>query len=292
MADRQIFALGVGCQKAGSTWLWDYLSAHRDVAFAKPKEVHAFDAMLRPDLNAEFFLRAQVKSLSRSRQRTLFGAKKEPRDPRYVTPEIQMDMIGDPQVYVDFFRSMAPEARVVGENTPSYSTLLPAHFRMIREWLEPHFDLRIVLLLRDPVQRAFSAAKHFKRVFKETYPFALDVEENEYLDSILTTSYVLERQDYQRVLTGLEATFEPEQLHVEFYERLFTPEAVRKVTDFLGLSPLEADFDKRVNAGLANASSLDPDLAAKARRAYSDTYAYCEERFGKDLISDLWMPAA
>lgn len=290
MSTKQTFVLGVGCQKAGTSWLWDYLSSMRDCAFPRPKELHIFDAMLRPELNAEFYWKAQAEQLAQP-QPGLFGRGKQRRGPLFATPEKRVEMIGDPQAYVDFFRNLRPSAQIVGEITPSYATLYPAHFRFIRDLLEPHFDLRVVLLLRDPVARAFSAAKHFMRVNAKSYPVALDVDPNEYLESILSSAYILERQDYERVLKSLDVAFEPEQVHVDFYERLFTNETVRKITDFLALPETPADFGKMVNAGTIS-GSIDPALAAKARSFYADTYSYCEERFGKSLIEELWMPAA
>lgn len=291
VTSKQTFILGVGCQKAGTTWLWDYLDSHEAVTFAHPKEMHIFDAMLRPDLHREFYLHAKVQHLEETQSRGLFSRRPK-RQATFADPSQRLEMMRNPQAYVDFFRSLDPQAGAVGEITPSYSTLYPEHFRFIRDLLEPHFDLRIVLLLRDPVARAFSAAKHFKRAFIKAHPVALEVEENAYLESLLASSYILERQDYARVLDALDEAFDPAQVHVDFYERLFTPEAVLRITEFLGLSPLEADFGKRVNPGLAGASALNLELAAQARAIYADTYTYCEERFGKALIEELWMPAA
>lgn len=294
MADRQTFLLGIGCQKAGTTWLWDYLDGVEGTTLAWPKELHVLDAMLRPDLNAEFWLRAKVQELSRPAPSKFspkkFGLGKSAPQPRKVEPEQRVAMMANPQLYADFFRAIDPAARVVGEITPSYATLGADHFAFIRDLLEPHFDLRIVLLLRDPVARAFSAAKHLQRLYAKDFPVALGGDASAYLESILTSSYILERQDYARVLTNLDTAFAPGQVHVEFYERLFTPTAVRAITDFLGLPATDADFDKRRNAGM-KAAPLDPPVARRAREAYADTYDYCEARFGKAVIEELWMPA-
>jgi hypothetical protein len=42
--------VGVGAQKAGTTWLFDYLGRHPDVAMSPIKELHYFDQIFRPEL--------------------------------------------------------------------------------------------------------------------------------------------------------------------------------------------------------------------------------------------------
>jgi hypothetical protein len=42
--------VGVGAQKAGPTWLFDYLGRHPDVAVSPIKELHYFDQIFRPEL--------------------------------------------------------------------------------------------------------------------------------------------------------------------------------------------------------------------------------------------------
>src|SRR5215208_108045 len=47
--DRTYF-VGIGAQKAGTTWLHDYLSSRPDTFMSPIKELHYFDAEFRPDL--------------------------------------------------------------------------------------------------------------------------------------------------------------------------------------------------------------------------------------------------
>ncbi|MEM7700312.1 MAG: sulfotransferase [Pseudomonadota bacterium] len=290
MADKQTFILGVGCQKAGTTWLWDYLNSLPEVSLSRPKELHIFDAMLRPELHAGFKHRFRAEHFARptlQKVRELFGRPNK----RFVRPIDRVAMIEDPQIYIDFFRSVDPSAGVVGEITPSYSTLLPQHFTRIRQWLEPHFDLRVVVLLRDPVARAFSATGQHHKVAKVEFPQSVETDMNRQFDALMDTHYIAERQDYERLLQALDDAFEPEQVHVEFFERLFNPTAIQSMTDFLGIPYQEAEFDQRKNSARSS-TKLDPELAARARTLYAPTYDYCRKRFGADLIDGLWMKAS
>lgn len=100
--------MGIGAQKAGTTWLHANLARHPRIGFPGGKEVHYWNAR------------------------------------RAVLPE---------QWYRDLFAT--GDGRVNGDITPAYSTLEPEVVARIGA-LFP--DLRILFLLRDPIERAWSAA--------------------------------------------------------------------------------------------------------------------------------------
>ena len=56
--------LGVGAQRAGTTWMHDYLSRSEKIETSPIKELHFFDAWLRPDLCKQFDL-SFIKRLNR-----------------------------------------------------------------------------------------------------------------------------------------------------------------------------------------------------------------------------------
>jgi len=289
MSSKQVFVLGVGGQKAGSSWVWSYLRKMETVSFPRPKEFHIFDAMLRPDLEGRYALRHEVEHLSRGRKQKLkefMGL----RNKEWLSTSDRVEMIKNPQLYVDFFKNYDPSAYAVGETTPCYSILTAKNFRFIKELLEPHFDLRVILLLRDPVKRAFSASRHFRRMNEKAFPVAFDDSDDANFETLMDSPFILERQNYERLLKGLDEVFAPGQVHIEFYERLFTAQAVGAITDFLGLPAREADFGQRINAAPTK-SAMSPELAARARDVYAPTYDYCRERFGADLIDNLWTKA-
>lgn len=97
--------LGIGAQKAGSTWLHANLIEHPQLYLPGSKELHFFDWYRIPTLR------------------------------RYA-------------------EEFAPAGgRVAGEITPGYSALTDRRVAMVRQVLP---DAKILLLLRDPVERAWS----------------------------------------------------------------------------------------------------------------------------------------
>ena len=100
--------LGIGAQKAGSTWLHEMLRLHPDLFLPEPKEVHYFDRRFHRTLG----------------------------------------------YYARRFKPAGQ--RVKGEITPDYSNLSPETIRFIRQVMP---DLRLVYLIRNPVERAWSQAQ-------------------------------------------------------------------------------------------------------------------------------------
>jgi hypothetical protein len=115
----------IGAQKCGTTYLYDELVKHPNVAGARTKEIHFFDA--RYSYGAAWY-------------RTFFPRHK----PGHSQPPI-----------------------LTGEASPSY-LFYPHTARRVSE-LVPH--IKVIALLRNPVDRAYSHYNHEVRLGFETLPF-------------------------------------------------------------------------------------------------------------------------
>src|SRR4051812_46541819 len=102
---------------------------------------------------------------------------------------------------------------VCGEITPSYATLSRRVVRHIRELIP---DLKVVFVLRHPVERLFSAAKAVLTGFKDRR--ALHLPSAERLAVMCTgPSYVL-RNDYERTIDIWTSAFGRDALFVGLFE--------------------------------------------------------------------------
>ncbi|MCC7139423.1 MAG: sulfotransferase [Planctomycetes bacterium] len=168
---------------------------------------------------------------------------------------------------------------VTGEASPSYLPD-PAVRDRVRAALP---DARFVVLLRDPVERAWSHHRHFVRRGRPVPPFAEAVE-RERRDDLAGRRRPEDARGYLgrgRYAEQLERWFEVfprEQFLVLRSEDVFASPAehVRRVVDFLGLAPLDptrwvGEFDVW-NRGLS--LDLDPDT----RRVLEDYFAPHEDR--------------
>jgi len=126
-----------------------------------------------------------------------------------------------------------PAIQVRGEITPAYSTLKPPTIRLMRE-LVP--DARLLLILRHPVERAWSQAMLRLGIMKEHTFESIPV--GRFL-RFFEQARVRRRTDYVRMLDHWESVFPAEQLHLTLYDRLMDdPRAyVRTILEHVGADP-------------------------------------------------------
>jgi hypothetical protein len=275
--------VGIGAQKAGTTWLWSALSSHPDVWMSPHKELHYWDSRFRPELCGQWDEKfaATLRSLRESRSswdrlRSLW--RTDARGRRIAVLSERLQMVDDEDAYMRFFRRRVPaEKRVFGEITPSYSLLPAEGFRRLRA---QHDRVKVVLLLRDPVARFWSGVCHEMRSNKALSPL-------DGFDAVLRAPRHVERTRYDRTLEALDAAFDEQDVLIAFYESLFNQEAMDRITTFLNIRPCQPPFDERVNAAHTGAPRLPPEYAARLREAFEPVYDDCRRRFG-DKVPAAW----
>jgi len=194
--------LGIGAQKAGSSWLWENLRCHPELFLPDQKELHFFDRRYHRTL--------------RSYTSKFHGA-------------------GD---------------RIKGEITPAYSTLPVDRIALIQALMP---ELRIVLLIRDPVERAWShALMHLlDKLQLRDYE---DVSPDEFY-AHFTSRDSRSKGDYLQILRNWTSAFQPEQILVAYFEDIRTrPQALfEDVLSHIGLpgeiEPSRFPFGRVVNRG-------------------------------------------
>ena len=178
-----------------------------------------------------------------------------------------------------------------GEITPYY-LFHPLSAQRIKD-LRP--DMRMIVLLRDPVSRTLSQVFHSYRLgFERLEPEAALEAEAERLASAEPVvmrggrhrshqehSY-LARSRYEVQLARYEACFPRHQLLLLRSEDLFLqPEQVwAQVQSFLNLDPVPLPTLPRENAGKGEAAGVSPALRQKLRQQLRPTYALMEQRYG------------
>lgn len=270
--------IGIGAARAGTTWLYHYLGGHPEVFMSPVKELHYWDARFRPDAIGDAFRRRGWANWDER----FFVLLRELADKTSPTssPELyarikavadRLTMSLDEGAYRSFWEQrVGPAHKAFGEITPGYALLPIEGFQKLRE---QHPTVRIILLLRDPVDRLFSLFKMWQRM-----PGYSAVEE---FGRVLTQedSAAVERSRYDLTLERLDKVFRPEEVLVEFYETLFTGDAIRRICHFLSITWQEPDFEYRVNKA-PGAGALPPELKSAARDVLAPAYDYCRARFG------------
>lgn len=167
-----------------------------------------------------------------------------------------------------------PAGRLAGDVTPSYA-LLPggaiAHLRALRP------DLKIVMLMRDPLARAWSHLKHTFLHLEANFAAGADRAAALACDDVaalptaallrnLVDDYTLSCGAYDDILRRWGARFRAEQIHITFLEDIAAaPDAeMARLTDFLGVRRLQHVSGEPENAGMPGGviEALHPVLRA------------------------------
>ncbi|MEJ7753798.1 MAG: sulfotransferase [Candidatus Limnocylindrales bacterium] len=206
--------VGVGAQKAGTTWWFRLIEAHPGV-YQSPDQ--------RPELH--FFDRFHEG---------------------WLTP-------ADIERYHRHFPR--PPGMITGEKTPEY---LADHWvpRMLREAAP---DCRIIVLLRDPIERYRSAHAHD--------------DQRESLSGRRAENDMFQRGFYARQLERLHGSFAPERVLVLQYERCVAEPAAQlaRTYQFLDLPP-HAIADEELRLPRNRTRAEKADLPAQRRSLLRDEY--------------------
>jgi len=215
--------LGIGAQKAGTTWLYENLKQHPDLYFPPMKEVHFWDLFYDKGL--------------------------------------------------DWYKDLFPaNGDVRGEITPAYA-ILPID--KIKEIYVMNPDLRLIYLVRNPRDRAWSAAKMMMNrqglVFEKT-PDEWFIKQFQSQDSRM-------RGDYESCLTNWKSVFPNEQILVLDYSKI-TKNPVDLMVKICAHISIPANFFKKRSAQLTekifsgSGEEIRPSLKKILAEIYPDEVVY------------------
>ena len=135
------------------------------------------------------------------------------------------------------------QQQIKGEASPTYTLLPVPAIRALRALLP---DLKLIYLMRDPVARAWSHARHscrFREANFAAYQGDLGSVTDEQWRDNFTHDWTLANGDYLGHLRRWLTVFPRQQVHIGFYESIVRePEVLmRQLFGFLGVNP-DVDF--------------------------------------------------
>ncbi|MGB1235604.1 MAG: sulfotransferase [Planktomarina sp.] len=283
MHDRRLL-ICPGATKAGTSWLYRWLSGHSDCHLKAVKELHYFssdtpdeiqkrvDVLSRQVANFEGQL---LEAQAASQDWKVRNMMRRITDTNGLIATLQSDR-SDLAPYTDYVGQGAEAAQVVGDITPAYATLDTDKLSKI---LETKMDVRVLFLVRDPLDRLWSHVRmHAKRYLREGQTV---VEKSaRVLDRIMNKdheSHITDRGDYVGIIGRLQAAF-GDKLHVAYAENLSTEVGQKDICRFLGIAHEAPDQTDRAHTG------LDIPFPEKRRRAtvkfLKDQYDFVAANFG------------
>lgn len=263
------FVLGVGAQKAGTTWLHEYLNSYACSDFGMHKEYHIWDAVFS-ELCTEFKVTPEM--LVEPAGTELMASN--PNVLRYA-------MQNFPGVYSGYFAHLVSGDKwLTGDITPAYACLKPDALLQIKEGIESAgLAVKVIFLMRDPFERCWSAIRMYKRTA------ALAGSDEDCLEQLYRSDRFRFRTNYHETIKALESVFPPDAIFYGFYENLFTKATVDRLSEFLGIPANYAVIDQRFNAS-PKSEPCRSDLRQELMHYYADVYAFCQKRFPE--TRELW----
>jgi hypothetical protein len=204
--------LCIGAQKAGTSWLWANLRQHPDIWLPPLKELHYFDR--RDDGLWERL--THPRTVYRNARRELLSSALGLRWLRGDAKELgwyARYLLG--RRNDAWYRSLfAPAAgRTTGDITPRYSVLPDASVAHAARALP---DARIVYLIRNPVERAWSNLK----MGADRYGGSESWSGEDLRERVLRRSGVIAMGRYLENLERWERHFPPERILVGFFDEI------------------------------------------------------------------------
>lgn len=290
---KKTFLLGVGAQKAGTTWLYQYLRGHPGCAMGQIKE----HAVLQTALSD-----AEISGRFPAKADALAAALKAAKDSGTLNGAAQAQLLAlmdniagefDLSYYLQTFERLLaarPTATLTGDITPEYCMLTADQLIQARQRIEgAGYDLKVVFLMRDPLERAYSALRMADRNRRAAgKKVALSAAER--FDAQGVAEWVEKRTRYETILKNLDKAFDADQVYLGFYETFFTEKSLSGLLDFLGLAHHPANFGHMANA-LPEGGDIAPEKMETVRSFYDTTYQACTDRFGKAFIEKIWRNA-
>lgn len=256
---KKIFILGMGAQKTGTSAFHKILSSHYGVNFGPLKEYHAFDASYSligfiKSFNLSYFIRYLLSTST--------------------------------YIYVLFFWVISLRCTITGDLTPANSTLCENKIRRICSAIEKFgFELKILLILRDPAERIMSAIKMFKRLNTlRSRGLDPDLDDDELLLNCFKMPDVEARTRYEIIIENLNFLHKEKKL-ILINENL--KNKVSEINKFFKTSLPNNAFSKKYKASYYH--HINDDVFFQVVEYYLETYLYCFKNF--PITKKLWYRA-
>jgi len=268
--------LGIGTQKAGTTWLTTNLRSHPQVWIPRVvKEIHYFD-VVHLGYNRNFMqnkLEERCAHLIKKMQKSgVVTSENE----QYLKRIVDHDFAFTDEWYEHIF-SAAPKGKMRGEFTPFYCALDSKGIDHVKRLMP---KVKLIYMIRDPMQRAMSAMR-----------MILERKGKRSQKEILENPLFQARGDYALNVPAWEKAFSKDQiLYLPFGGIKTDPISImRKVETFLGVSPL-ANYPKlkeQINPTVKDKIEIDSESMAMIEEMTASQYPFLEAHFGGDFVAQI-----
>lgn len=248
----------IGTSRCGTTFLHETLSRLSSYWLTPVKELHYFD-----------FQRKNGRFNSRWRQHIKQLLKDKLKAKRNIPLSWFLKyLLGSctDNWYLSLFRNK--NGRVSGEITPGYSTLSLSEIKEVKRILP---DVKLILMVRNPIDRAWSVVK--KTLLKKGKMKESDIDRSD-IESVLLKDGFKDRASYLQIYNKWSEVFGEDRILVCYYEDLVeSPETfIEDLNSFLNVEmnlENETFFNNRVNSTFKYQLEMPDEI----KKMFSELYA-------------------
>ena len=239
--------LGIGAPRAGTGWLHQRLARHPDVFLPRAKELHFFDGG------------------------------------RWGGPDAAFDLDKRHHWMWYWKQFQGARGRIKGDVTPSYASLPDERVAEIARHLP---QCRIIYVLRDPVERAWSGLRH--RLWHGRGVLAETLTEAELAAAVMNPE-ILRKGEYRENIRCWRRYYPAERFHFIFQDDIQERprQVLENVCNFLGVSPARYPWTgaegEKVNA--VPGVKTPPRIERLLADYYRDQIEFLEDLIGRDLTA-------
>lgn len=218
--EKKINFLVVGTAKAGTTSLFHSIKNHPKIFIPEQKEMNFF--------NSDHF-------------DTKIGATDKFTDDYNYRPA----PIKDVEEYLKFYKGIDNDI-MCGDITPTYLYNYKYSIPAIKKHCSE--DVKIIIILRNPVDRTYSHYFHSIREGWEKYPFfkAINSEEERLKKNYSYRYSYKEYGNYFKQVKAFQENFQ--NVKIYFFEELFTDEFYNDFFNFIDVSPIKISKTEKMNS--------------------------------------------
>ncbi|MDJ0719358.1 MAG: sulfotransferase [Prochloraceae cyanobacterium] len=275
--------IGIGAMRSGTTWLTTQLRHHPEIWMPPIKELHYFDSFERSIGNGSLEKLSFSKTAHQRKKsvlRCLIGNSSDHGGEDLEWRRLLRDrasVLWHAGFHIRFLfgqrnddwyeKCFAPGAgQIAGEIDPNYGPLHANTVAHIRDLMP---DLRIIFMVRDPIERAWS---HFLKKLRDTNRTLESVSEEECL-AHFGSNFSLSRGSYSSILSTWSEYYPPEQICVGYYEEIIeSPEdLLLRIFQFLNVEASSKHISDKIHDRY-NSSTKSRQIPPHLERHLAETY--------------------
>lgn len=276
---KQIDFLGIGAQKCGTTWLYYNLTRIQEFSLSPIKEIHYFDRS--PEYPSPSWLSETLLVNRIKKPKYFLNAIKRIYSSRKQSWKLSKFYIKwffsnySDNWYLSLFKDFEG---FTGEITPSYSILNKEDIKKIHRLLP---DVKIVLMLRNPIDRAWSHYRHTTTKMKD-FNFE-EVHYDEVIKFMETKDQSL-RSDYISAINNYINVFREEQILICFYDaisddpKMLLNDILNHICGNIPISISHLSLEKKIN--VSRTIECPKQIEEYLKDRYYDQIKELSEKYG------------